>query len=262
MSRRSLLIDSATLDELKLDGPALRLRSRGRSRQWFPLRRISRVLCVETPHLGIEALLHTANSGIPVSIFTRGGRLIAQLVHPGALPGPLLHWLDALPGDPDLQCAYDQWLDNQLRHTYALMGCVARTPQVAARRAEEQLVRLAKKTNCSQLLEEARDWIEGLLLTRIQGQCISLGLPANSSHLAGLFEHLREAGATLCLTWLVVHVRDNGPVDSRRLAACFESKLGPHVEHWIARALYTLAQQLEWQALAQDTPHQGGRGDG
>lgn len=259
MSRRTLLIDSASLDELKLDGPALCLRSKGRSRQWFPLRRLSRILCVEMPSQGMDALLHTANRGVPVSIFTRRGKLIAQLIHPGALPGPLLHWLDALPGDPELQGAYDQWLENQLRHTYGLLGCIARTPQVAARRAEEQLTRLVRKNRCSSLVEAARHWVEGLLVTRVQSQCMMLGLPANSSHLSMLYDHLREAGVTLSLTALVLHAREHGPIDTSRLAVTVEARLGAYLEHWVARALYTLAQQLEWHAMAQDTPRSGGQ---
>ncbi|MFA5631706.1 MAG: CRISPR-associated endonuclease Cas1 [Porticoccaceae bacterium] len=255
MFLRSLLIDSAQLDELKIDGPALCLSSSGKSRQRFPFRRLSQVICIGLPTEGIDTLFATANQGIPVSFFNRRGKIIAQLIHPGALPHPLAHWLEASGSDPLLKEVYQQWLENQLRHTYALIGCVARHSRYSAVRAQAQLDKLSKQARCKTLLDGAREWFEGLLTARLQVHAVRFGLSANSSMLATIIEGLLEAGTLLCLTWLVLNVRDNGGIPPSRAPFFFEGPLSRSVDEWVARALFTLSNQLEQRALDQDAPY-------
>lgn len=254
MSRRSLLIDTSQLDELRLDGPSLCIRSRGRSRQRFPLRRISQIICIGLPGQGLEALFSAAREGIPVSFFNRRGRIIAQLIHPGALPNPLSHWLEATEYEAPLQTIYDDWLENQLRHTYGMLGCVARNSRQSSARATEQLKRLAKATQSYDLLKDARPWIENLLGNRIRMHGTQLGVAANSTRLAAIVHDLQPAGTTLCLTWLLLAARDHGPIAPIRVPAYFEGVLAKSVDDWIRRALFTLTRQLERRALSQDAP--------
>jgi hypothetical protein len=89
MDRRTLLLESSRLQDLKIDGPAILVRAYGKSRQWFPMRRISSLICIELPSRGLEVLTQVAGHGIPVNFFSTRGKLLAQLVHPGHLPGPL-----------------------------------------------------------------------------------------------------------------------------------------------------------------------------
>jgi len=246
------VIDSAQLNEFKIDGPALCMSCTGKSRQRFPFRRLSQIICVGLPTVGIEALIATANQGIPVTFFNRRGHIIAQLIHPGALPHPLAHWLGAAASDPLLKQTYHEWLENQLRHTYGLLGCIARHSRYSAARAQAQLEKLTKQANCQSLLDGAREWFEGLLTARFQVHGVRFGLPANSSLLATITDALLEAGTLLCLTWLVLNIRDNGIIPLQKLPAFFEGPLARSVDEWIARALFTLANQLEERALDQD----------
>lgn len=259
MTRRSLLIDSPRLLELKMDGPALCLRAEGKSRQWFPLRRLSMVICVDVPTIGMEALAATASRGIPVSLFSPGGRMIAQLVHPAALPNPLSHWLEVIPCDEPLATAYGDWLDNQLRHTYALIGCLGRDSAQGAERAEAQLRRLAREAKCLGLVTVAREWMDGLTTALLQAEGMRLGLSASSTQLAGILADLRQAGITLTLTWLVVAARHLGVDEVKNIPAFFEKHLANDIGNWAKRALFTLANQLERKAMGQDLPLPGRR---
>jgi hypothetical protein len=259
MERRYLLIDSPNVQELKLDGPALRIRVEGRNHQWFPLRRISLISCVELPPTGMEALIAIANQGIPVCFYSRSGKLLAQLIHPGNLPGSLSHWLESVPCDGELEKTYSEWLENQLRHSYGIIGCVVRDSKVSAVRAEAQLAGLAKACKCQPLVNSAKGWVEGLITGLIQGQGMRLGLSANSSQLARIISDLLQAGTTLGLTWLIAETKRQ-PLPSIHEIPLFCGKyLAPSLEAWAARALFTLANQLERCAMAQDTPFYGAR---
>ncbi len=253
MDRRSLLIDSAQLVELTLDGPALRVRAEGKSRQWFPLRRLSLVSCIELPATGMDALATTAREGIPVTFYGRGGKLLAQLIHPGNLPGSFSHWVEAMAHDEELQRVYDIWLENQLRHSCGLMGCMVRDSSLALVRAEAQLRSLAKVRRCEGLLSGARDWVEGLLTGLLQGQAMGMGLSANSSQLAKITADLMPVGKLLGLTWLVADKRRELPGPAELPYFCGKH-LAPPMEQWVARLLGTLANQLENCAMAQTVP--------
>lgn len=257
MDRRCLMIEARTLQELDRDGPALRVKAQGRSRQWFPLRRLSRVLCVELPGMGLDALAQTARDGIPVTFFAPGGSVIAQLTHPGALPAPLTHWLEASVCEPELKAAYQDWLDNQRRHAYGLLGCMGCDAEHAADKAEAQLARLARQQRRGRMPAEARQWLEQLLMTQIQAQGMRLGLSPSSTRLMQLCQDLLHPGLMMALTAFLLRLPIERVLKGQEIARYYERALAEELEVWIERALYVLSTQLERRALTQDAPRHG-----
>ena len=254
MNRRCLMIDSANLCELKMNGPALRIRAENKSRQWFPLRRISMVICLDMPAIGMNALATTAQEGIPVNFFNRKGTLMAQLVHPGRIPNPLSHWLEGIDNDTGLSAAYDLWLENQLRHTYGLIGCITCNSRYSAMAAETQLKKLARAANCAGIIKQAREWFKGLLTAQIQMHGCRLGISASSTQLVRIIQDLQEAGLMFCLTYMAATLRNQRAALGHGIARFYESELSENVDQWVIRALYTLSGQLERTAMNHDAP--------
>lgn len=253
MNRRCLILDARRVQEIVRDGPALRVRAIGRSRQWFPLRRLSRVLCIGYPTQGLEALGATAHDGVPVTFLQPGGEVIAQLVFPGALPQPLVHWLDAIATEPDLARAYSVWLENLCRHTYGLVGAVACDSALAARKAEAGLAELLRRQKRGRLPAHARSWFSSLLATAIQARLMEKGMAANSHTLVKVQQDMLHPGLMLGLSWLYLGLP---LVDSPReaaLARYYQRQLEADLDAWIQRCLYSLERQLELAGMLQDS---------
>ncbi len=252
MARRCLVMDSRSLQDIQRDGPALRLQVKGRSRQWFPLRRLSRVLCIGYPALGLGALGETAHDGVPVTFLQPGGEVLAQLVYPGALPAPLNHWLDAAATEPDIAAAYALWADNLGRHTYGLAGAVACDRQHAAARAEALLAELLRKQKRGRLPAHARSWFSSLLMTGIQAELMARGMPANSRVLQTIVNDMLHPGLMLVLSWLYLNLPVGENPRETELVRYYQRHLESDVEAWIQRGVYSLEQQLESAGMIQD----------
>lgn len=243
------MIECDNLQQLKMDGPALCLQVWGKSRQWFPLRRLASIICVQFPAIGVTALAQAAHQGIPVNIFDRKGRLMVQMINPRTLPSPFSHWIEAIDHDPALAATYNAWLENQLRHTYGMIGCVACNIHNSKVAAQDQLEKLSKRNQCNTLVEEARNWLEGLLTAQLQVHATDLGLSPSSRHLARITGDLLEAGILLCLTIVAANAKSSKLLSERRIIRFHECHLAPKVDQWIARALHTLSNQLEQNAM-------------
>ncbi|RAU17619.1 hypothetical protein DN062_11460 [Nitrincola tibetensis] len=254
MNKRCLMIESDKVVELERDGPALRIRATHRSRQWFPLRRISRIICIGLPSLGLKGLSQTAQEGIPVNFMTDGGELIAQLVHPGALPIPFTHWIEAIDTEPDLLGVYNQWLENQLIRTYAMLGCMACSPEQAALKAETQLAKIFKKQKRGRLPSQARIWFKSLQFAQIQTSLTRLGLSASNRHLTRICNDLAHPALMLSLTSLFLRLPPEATLEGVDIPLFYEKCLSADIDLWITKALYTLSEQLEVSGMLQNSP--------
>lgn len=259
MDRRCLLIESRQLVQLRRDGPALRIQAKGRSLQWFPLRRISRVLLVDLPDTGWEALVQTAEEGIPVTFLSARGRIQAQLSHPAALPNPLRHWLEAMHNDPALAESYHHWLDNQLRSTYGMLGFSGPEPRRTREEVEKTLSRLARQQKRGRLPQEARQWFASLLTTQLQARARLLGVSYSSIHLQRLVDDLLPAGLNLAMAALLQTLPEEHSLNGPAIAHFYEHHLAKELDDWAHRVMYTLASQLEYAAMLHRPSH--GRGD-
>lgn len=249
MDRRCLLIESHKLALLKRDGPALRLRAHGSSLQWFPLRRLDRVLMIGLPDIGFDALVHTAKEGVPVTFLSAQGSVLAQLSHPAALPNPLRHWLEALQNEPALAQSYQHWLDNQLRIAYGMLGFFGSCLKDARQEVEKALAKLARKQKRGRMPGEARVWFATLLTTQIQSRARRLGMSSTSLQLQRLVDDLLPAGVALAMSGLLQTLPLNLTLSGAALARFYERHLADDLDDWINRAIYTLASQLEYTAM-------------
>ncbi|SFD09723.1 CRISPR associated protein Cas1 [Microbulbifer thermotolerans] len=250
--RKPLIINMDEVEELRRDGPALLLRARGRSRQWFPFRRLSRILITGVPENALHTLLACCGQGVPVTILNRRGQILGQIIHPGRLPHPLGHWMDALEAEPELDAVYKDWLENQQRRAYGLIGCFGYNSAHSAQKAQQQLQKLASKKQLHDTLPNIRTWLESLLATHMQCLASNYGLPGNSRYLQKLKQDLMPPALALATTSLVHKLPAGKNTHSTaQLARFYQAHCAQPVEDWLQKAFTALCSLLEECALGQ-----------
>tara|TARA_R110000868_G_scaffold122666_1_gene325267 strand:+ start:1459 stop:2238 length:780 start_codon:yes stop_codon:yes gene_type:complete len=251
MDRRCLFVEAEQLVGVRLDGPALRLRAPRRSWQWFPLRRISRVLCVGVPGASFEVWARVAQHGVPVLFVQKNGRVISQLCFPGAESASFQHWMSATFADAELSQAYQNWLENFTRHSYGLMGAVSCDVAHAASKAELALLKLAKQRRLS-LTQEMRQWAETLVANQLVQQAMEFGLPASGSCTGRLLADLKPVASLLTLVlYLSASTAEKGRLSGAALGLEIEHLVELELRAWLQRGFYSLRDSLERAALYQ-----------
>lgn len=254
-TRRTLLIELDRVASLRRDGPALRLALHGRSEQWFPLRRLSRILCSGDPAPHFATLLWCAGEGIPVSFLAANGKLIAQLLHPGGLPSPLHHWLEAKDCDPDLQQAWQDWHDNLLAHWYAELGMRHGAPALRRQRLVNLTGQLAARLGLRGQLRQHQPALHALARSAIEDALLSRRLSLFSQPVGQLVDALEQPLVNLAQLKLLEYWSDSGHrAEGSPHANLLRAWQGWGMELRIERALRLLEQQLERTALFQDAP--------
>lgn len=249
IAKRSLVLDTTHLMRLRIDGPALSIQLHEKSRQWFPVRRLSRILCIGLPPHGYDALMECAAAGVPVTFLSKRGRVLGQLSHPAALPSALTHWLDGVDYEADLALAWDHWLDSIHRHWYAMIGCTQGSLAERASEAQTVLHKFARKEQCMPLLQFSRRWLEGFLTAQISDHCARMGLPLSSQWNERIRVALQPPLASIVQAALLQSWPRARAVDTVNLGRFFHSRMGQQIESRIEQALRTLAAALERCAL-------------
>ncbi|WKN24005.1 CRISPR-associated endonuclease Cas1 [Azotobacter vinelandii] len=252
-SRRTLLIELDRVASLRRDGPALRLALRGRSEQWFPLRRLSRILCSGDPAPHFATLLWCSGQGIPVSFLAASGRLVAQLLHPGGQPSPLHHWLEAKDCDPDLQQAWQDWHDNLQAHWYAELGLPNSAPALRQRRLSVLTGQLASRLGLRKRLHEHRPALHTLARSATEDALLARRLSLFSQPVHQVVDALEQPLVNLAQLKLLEYWKEHDATGSPA-ANLVHAWRTWGMDLRIERALRLLERQLEHIALFQDCP--------
>ena len=253
-SRRTLLIELDKVARLRRDGPALRLALHGRSEQWFPLRRLSRLLCTGDPAPHFPTLLWCAGAGIPVSLLAANGKLIAQLLHPGGLPSPLHHWLQAKDDDPDLQQAWQDWQDYLLAHWCAELGIRAATALLRRKRLASLAGQLAHRLGMGKALRQHQAALQSLTRAAIEDVLLNRHLSLCSQSVIQLADVLEQSLILFSRLRLLDYWHERGSASHTPPANLLRAWQGWGMEIRIERALRLLEQHLEQTALFLDVP--------
>ncbi|RMD68095.1 MAG: DNA repair protein, partial [Gammaproteobacteria bacterium] len=95
--------------EVVLDGPALRVHQPGRADGLYPLRLLSRIVVLGEVRWETEALLQTAEAGIPVVFLGRKGHVRGICLGERVRQTTLGERLEAFLDRPDWQARYRDW---------------------------------------------------------------------------------------------------------------------------------------------------------
>ena len=107
---KTLYLDGCSGLDVRLDGPALRVRRPGRADAHYPLPRVARVVAVGRVHWQAEALAACLSEHKPLAVLDNQGRFVRALFR---APGPqygLARHLGELLGVPRFRMRYEQWL--------------------------------------------------------------------------------------------------------------------------------------------------------
>lgn len=126
---RPLYLDQ-TGATVALDGPALRVATPDCSDRWFPLVRLSRVVCRLGVEWSTEALLACAEHGVGVTFADEHGEVLALWISALRAPADLNGLLLDLAARPDALERWENWLAAQhdLAVTSAARRCRLRDP--------------------------------------------------------------------------------------------------------------------------------------
>jgi hypothetical protein len=249
--RRCLFVESEVLVAVRLDGPALRIRARRQSWQWFPLRRLSRVMCVGVPGESFAVWAAVAQHGIPVIFVRPSGQVLAQLSFPGALPTPMLHWLSAAFSDVELKSAYGVWHENFCRHSYAMLGAVSCDRVHSASKAESVLAGLLRRQKRGRLAVAVKQWVDTLLRSQMLDEAARLGLPSTGLALQRLLEDLHHPGLMLAQVTFFQSLAAGAELSGSGFGQHYQQYVEPQVQAWLERGFFTLRESLERAALYQ-----------
>ena len=203
-TKTCLVIDARKLANLQLDGPALRIRLHTKSNQLFPLRRLARIHILGPLANGLDALVHCAENQIPVAFFSAAGKLRCQLYYPVYKHTQLSHWLDYVEFDPEISEQYSQWLQNQMLHTLAQLRCNTGAHPQRKVLLEQRLRDLCNRTIGHKRLQEAEQWLNGMLVNHLSHLLADHGLANNSRNKRKLLEDLLP----ICELWLLYHLTE------------------------------------------------------
>lgn len=251
VDRRCLFVESDRLANLMLDGPALRLRVHHRSRQWFPLRRLSRVICVGVPDAAFQVWAEVAQQGVPVIFVQKSGKVLAQLTCPTAGATSFDHWIAATLADVELGHYYQFWRENLLRHSYGLIGVMGCDEAHVLSRAESQLARLLRNSLAKDTgqTRDLRAWTRTLVESQITQQLNELGLLAGGECANKLKQDLLEPGFHLAMLMVLQGVTNRRLLSAGQLARLYEQRAEMDIQAWLQRELHSLREGLEKTGL-------------
>lgn len=245
MAATCLVIDSRRLENLSIDGPALKVRMRTQSPRLFPLRRLSRIHVVGAIKDGLESLLHCAENQIPVAFFTVAGRLRCQLYFPVFENSIISHWLEHVDFDVEARQIYDDWLFHQTLHVISTMGYTQGARESRFQLLDEKLRSICVRHLGKKEFHLAMDWLNGMLAVHISQLIVHYGLSNQSRGKRRLMEDI----SPICELWLIYFLATH--VSKRRVRIAAQSmsdlyqKHSEEVDYTVRRMLTQLATRLE-----------------
>jgi len=241
----SLVIDARKLDQLTLDGPALRVRMRLKSAMLFPLRRLSRIHVIGAISEGLDALLHCAEQQIPVAFFTVNGRLRCQLYYPMYENSLLSHWIEHVDFDIQAREVYDDWLQHQMLHELARIGANQGAREQRHQLVKETLRHLCKEKLGSHEFQSAQAWLEGMMIVQLSQLIVDFGLANQSRGKRRLLADISPVGELWLLYFLALAVqRSKVTVNSKTMTELYHQN-SSQIDYTVRKMLTQLASRLE-----------------
>jgi hypothetical protein len=246
-ARSCLVINGNKLQQLDLDGPALRIALQEQSTRLFPLRRLARIHVIGELHCGFEALLHCAEKQIPVAFFGQKGKLRCQLYYPVFENSVLAHWLEHIEFDHEIRKLYDGWMHLQKLHLLGNIGCRDGANTCRQDLAEQRLHHLLNKHWSRTQQHEAREWLQGMLTVHISQMIVQQGLANQSRSKRKLLEDLLPICELWLLYLLVVAIveQKKPPAVNAHGMSRFYQQHADSIEYTVQRMLAQLVNRLE-----------------
>jgi hypothetical protein len=241
----SLVIDTRKLDQLSLDGPALRIRMRLKSAMLFPLRRLSRIHIIGAISNGLDALLHCAEQQIPVAFFTVSGRLRCQLYYPVYENTLLSHWIEHVDFDVQAKQVYDDWLQNQMLHELSRIGANQGAREQRYQLVCETLRHLCRKKLGGREFQAAKAWLDGMMNVHLSQLIVDFGLAHQSRGKRRLLADTSPVAELWLMYFLATAVqRSKMRITPQSMTELYQQH-SAHIEYTTRKMLTQLASRLE-----------------
>jgi hypothetical protein len=242
--KRPLYLEAGATTRVRIDGPALVVRTAGEARRWFPLRLLSRV--VSRPQVAWDgsAILALIEAGVPLFFIDKDGALAGACLGRFDDRSGLRAHLDALIAQPSWPVRYDNWRRSEerriLRHLHAAFSWPEADlrPDVARARVEWALAQALGPA-----WRERLHPLMGLLRSEVIGELKAMGLEPDV--IAGLRGQATLAkDITALVGWALRGRVAAAPpaidADARALIAYYERSLRPPLLPSVRRVIASL----------------------
>lgn len=177
---KALYLDGSRGIEVRLDGPALRVRRPARADGQYPLQRVSRVVALGTVHWHGDALGACISQRKPVGVLDGHGRFVRLWFQPTFPVHGLVRHLGSLLGVPRFLARYERWFSaaergEMVRALESLnIECGKRQPDVAW-----QVVCFHQYLRHKRRLGGSHRFLSGLAAAQIASSLCESGIPCN-----------------------------------------------------------------------------------
>ncbi len=241
----SLMIDARKLQQLGMDGPALKVVMKTKSPVLFPLRRLMRIHIIGTPQSGMDALLHCAQQRIPVAFFRPDGRLRCRLQAPYSDSSLVDHWFEHVEFDPQVKQIYAEWLQHQELYALSVMGFNSGACQNRRHLVYEALRGFCAEALGKKAFHHALDWLDGLLNVQLEQIITGLGFTQARGQ-QKLYRDIKPMTELYLLHGLAIQLQQNPnyTISAQSITTFYQRQAGT-VEYASQRMLTQLITRLE-----------------
>lgn len=224
--KKPLFLVANTLHSIDVDGPALVITQRGRARQWFPFRRLSRIVVCGQVKSGVAWIYLALGQGVPITLLQQSGQLLARLQPAAEDKACLPEMAEQLTYDAVLQGHWERWCDRQHQHLLSKQCAELRLPlrkvTVNLEHIERQLTREQRDT---------LDWQQAFFDNSLSSELLRFGLSDEyRSH-----REMRQAIMDIFRPWLMLRCsrrtrkQPPAPAEMARLAIELNETLEPEL---------------------------------
>ena len=241
----SLVIDTRQLDRICIDGPALRVKMRHKSSQWFPLRRLSRLHFIGINQVQLSLVLLCAEQNIPVAFFKHNGQLRSKMMPPRGERALIDHWFEHLQFDDEFRVIYRDWKQFQQQHLLASLAIDAQHGGVKIKVINDSLRRFCQRRLGKQHYQVAKDWLIGLLGFQVQQVIQRFGIYQPMA-----CETLTNDLVNICEPWLLQQFATKLGCSRKfevtpKYMSGFYQLITDRLENQLERMLFQLVNSLE-----------------
>jgi len=242
----SLNIQGNRIEQLSIDGPALRLRLQGEATRWFPLRRIRHLCITGELNSSTETLLKLAQKRILITLFSSCGKLQCQIFHPLNETPQLVHLIDECANDLALASARNNWYENALLQSFAYTGFNRGCSKLAIKSFRKNLSIILRTKQIRPQFKTVNLWMSGIAQVAIVRLFCEKTIPLFGRERNRLRRQLAEISRPLVQQASLYWIVQNPDIDPSPARLAYDmGKFEHHLTPWLSRCINELELALE-----------------
>jgi hypothetical protein len=228
--KKPLFLVATTLHSIDVDGPSLVITQRGRARQRFPFRRLSRIVVCGQIKSCVSWIYLALGQGVPITLLEQNGQLLARLQPAAEDKACLPEMAEQLTYDAALKKHWQSWCERQQQH---LLSKQCAQLRLSLREVTLNLGNIERQLTSEQ--RDAVDWQHAFFDNCLSSELLLFGLTDEyRSH-----REMRQAIIAIFRPCLVILCSQRArkqtptPVEMSKLASGINKALEPELQRML-----------------------------